>query len=137
MSTNGTLLRLLPNGEVSGTHNHWDSYPSHLGMALWQLYNITFKKDVEALLKAVVDEHPAGWSFVWERCYCHTNFKDPLTSITAEIWPITTKGELEYNYVIDPSTLTVTVYSSKERVLLTFQLDSPAEPDWTIPADRW
>lgn len=64
MATRGAIARLTGIHPIrfGGVYHHWDSYPEGLGKTLWELYHTVFGKDLEALLKAVVDDHPAGWS---------------------------------------------------------------------------
>jgi hypothetical protein len=66
MSTRGCIARLQSRNplEFSGVYHHWDSYPSGLGQALFLLRKMEFGGDTDAMLKALIDEHPAGWSTV-------------------------------------------------------------------------
>lgn len=61
MSTRGVIARLKGDG-WAGVYNHFDSYPTGLGEALWQSLHQEYGGDVEAFLKAVVDDTPQGWS---------------------------------------------------------------------------
>lgn len=64
MSTRGAIARLtsvLPL-QWKGRYHHWDSYPDGLGRELWKLYHETFAQDLDRMLKAILDEHAAGWS---------------------------------------------------------------------------
>ena len=66
MSTRGVIARLtgvLPP-QFRGRYNHWDSYPSGLGQTLWKLYYEQFDRDLNAMLRVLIDEHPAGWSTI-------------------------------------------------------------------------
>ncbi len=64
MSTPGTIARLsgLAPLRFYGRYHHWQSTPSGLGRALWSLYHGHFHRDLGALLRVLLDEHPAGWS---------------------------------------------------------------------------
>lgn len=69
MSTRGAIGRLTskPGGKIKFfcRYHHWDSYPkSGLGSTLFQLRNGYFKGDTNAMLKVLIDEHPAGWSTI-------------------------------------------------------------------------
>jgi hypothetical protein len=66
MSTRGAIVRFT-NGEITefaGRYHHWDAYPRSLGATLWGLYHGHFQKDLKAMLKVLLDEHPAGWSTI-------------------------------------------------------------------------
>ena len=66
MSTRGCIARLQRRAplEFKGVYHHWDSYPSGLGRALFRLRSTCFARDTEAMLRALIDEHPAGWSTI-------------------------------------------------------------------------
>lgn len=85
MSTRSAIARQTPSG-FTGVYHHWDGYPTALGNTLFSLFNGHFKRDLNAMLKYLIDEHPAGWSTIngadftlkpgfGERsrpqCYCH------------------------------------------------------------------
>ena len=64
MATRGAIARLtsvLPL-QWKGRYHHWDSYPDGLGRELWQLYQGHFDRDLDRMLRELLDEHPAGWS---------------------------------------------------------------------------
>ena len=66
MSTRGVIARLtnaLP-AQFAGRYHHWDSYPTGLGKTLWLLYHGHFNRDLNAMMRVLVDEHPAGWSTI-------------------------------------------------------------------------
>lgn len=72
MSTRGVIARLtgtLPP-RFRGRYHHWDSYPSGLGKTLWELYHCHFHHDLNAMLRVLVDEHPAGWSTINGADFC-------------------------------------------------------------------
>jgi len=68
MSTRGAIVRLtngaLGAAEFKGVYHHWDSYPTGLGRTLWHLFQEHFKFDLDAMLKTLIDDHPAGWSTI-------------------------------------------------------------------------
>jgi len=63
MSTRGVIARKDGNG-FTGRYHHWDSYPSGLGATLMSLYQRHFNRDLEIMLKELIDNHPAGWSTI-------------------------------------------------------------------------
>jgi len=88
MSTRGCIARLRGRTPLAfkGVYHHWDSYPSGLGQTLFRLRNQGFKGDTAALLKALIDEHPAGWSTVvgsdQPQCYCHDDRHEAGFAVT-------------------------------------------------------
>lgn len=63
MSTRSVIARKTPSG-FKGVYHHWDGYPSGLGATLFGLFNGHFKRDLNAMMKYLVDDHPAGWSTI-------------------------------------------------------------------------
>ena len=63
VSTRGVIARQKGDA-FEGRYHHWDSYPSGLGKALWELAHNEFKGDIEGMLRILIDEHPAGWSTI-------------------------------------------------------------------------
>lgn len=63
MSTRSVIARKTQTG-FTGVYHHWDGYPSGLGATLFELFNGQFHRDLEALLKYLIDDHPAGWSTI-------------------------------------------------------------------------
>jgi hypothetical protein len=63
MSTRGAIARAHGDG-FKGVYHHWDSYPIGLGATLWHIYHAVFKGDLDQMLKALIDDHPAGWSTI-------------------------------------------------------------------------
>ena len=63
MSTRGVIAR-QKGDSFEGRYHHWDSYPTGLGKALWELAHNQFKGDIEGMLHILIDEHPAGWSTI-------------------------------------------------------------------------
>jgi len=63
MGTRGVIARKTDKG-FTGVYHHWDSYPDGLGQTLFNLYNEQFKHDLKAMLKTLIDDHPAGWSTI-------------------------------------------------------------------------
>ena len=159
MSTRGAITRIgAPEGFV-GVYHHWDSYPTGLGATLFRLRNGHFRGDTAAMLKVLIDEHPAGWSTTNDKdfnlpigfsneskaqhplCYCHGERSEPPLLVTqADAASI----GCEYVYVFTP-TNKMLVLSSYERdgtkttgtgdpeahwaTIAVIDLDGP-EPDW-------
>ena len=63
MSTRGVIAR-QQGDSFQGRYHHWDSYPSGLGKALWELTHCQFKGNLDGMLHILIDEHPAGWSTI-------------------------------------------------------------------------
>jgi len=65
MSTRGVIARQNESSKgFTGVYHHWDSYPEGLGKTLWQLWHGYFNRDTKAMLKKLIDEHPAGYSTI-------------------------------------------------------------------------
>lgn len=67
MSTRSCIARLTSLGKFEGVYHHWDGYPDGLGATLHELYHNHFNKDIDAMLKYLIDDHPAGWSTICSR----------------------------------------------------------------------
>jgi hypothetical protein len=71
MSTRAAIARAVdkPGGGIhfEGRYHHWDGYPTGLGRTLYQLYNGYFERDLDAMLKFLIDDHPGGWSTINDR----------------------------------------------------------------------
>lgn len=63
MSTRSVIGRKTASG-FTGVYHHWDGYPSGLGAQLFEVFNGYFKRDMPAMLKYLIDDHPAGWSTI-------------------------------------------------------------------------
>lgn len=63
MATRGAIVRRAGDG-FAGVYHHWDSYPEGLGKTLWHLYRGRFQRDLDAMLRFLIEEHPAGWSSI-------------------------------------------------------------------------
>ena len=68
MSTRAAIARAVDKGDggihFEGRYHHWDGYPTGLGATLYEAYNGFFQRDLDAMLKYLVDDHPAGWSTI-------------------------------------------------------------------------
>ncbi|MBI2851969.1 MAG: hypothetical protein HYX84_02530 [Chloroflexi bacterium] len=63
MSTRGAIAR-QKGDTFEGRYHHWDSYPTGLGKALWDVYHEQFQDNLDEMLRVLIDEHPAGWSSI-------------------------------------------------------------------------
>lgn len=108
MSTRGVIAKTAGDGWV-GVYNHFDSYPSGLGEALWHATRPFVATDdpppavgLQHFIEQYIDAHSGGWSSFPDRCYCHDmdRSNEPDMIITSE-----TVDALfyEYVYIIDPS----------------------------------
>lgn len=68
MSTRAIIAREVDSRtgkfKFKGRYHHSDGYPTGLGATLYDLYNGHFEKDLPAMLKYLLDDHPAGWSCI-------------------------------------------------------------------------
>ena len=83
MSTRAAIARLTCVSPVkwAGRYHHWDGYPSGLGTTLWKLYHGHFNCDLDAMLKVLLDDHPAGWSSLHAADFDQQpGFAEPLNS---------------------------------------------------------
>lgn len=120
MSTRGAVGRITSKpGEAitfSGIFSHWNNYPDGAGKALFNLYKKAFKRDTNAMLKYLIDDHPAGWSTINgdpnvlpTQCYCHGNRKEEGRVITEKN---ASKCGCEYVYAFTPDGKTMLILSS-------------------------
>ena len=150
MSTRGAIARVEGDG-FKGVYHHWDSYPSGLGATLYQIYHDHFKEDLEAMLKVLIDEHPAGWStinggdfaqtpgFLNEhgdndrpQCYCHGDRKEEGSEVTH----LNAAGiGVEYVYAFDGHTMLVLSSYTEEgkKMIGMFGMGDP-KARWRIMA---
>lgn len=117
MGTRGVIARPVGEG-FEGRYHHWDSYPSGLGLTLIQLRNGFFQGDTDAMLRVLLDEHPAGWSTInsadfslpagfdsaGPNCYCHGSRSEDGWLVTAEN---ASGSGCEYAYVLEGSRMLV------------------------------
>lgn len=68
MSTRAVIARVGDHeGKFSGVYHHWDGMPTSLGKYLTELLVGHFQNDLSKMLRVLVDEHPAGWSTVYQK----------------------------------------------------------------------
>ena len=89
MATRGAIARLthLSPLKWAGCYHHRDSYPSGLGSTLWEMYNGHFNRDLDLMLRVLLDEHPAGWSSLDP-----SDFERPALDLEPEPHPIEPAG---------------------------------------------
>lgn len=63
MSTRAIIARITGD-DFEGRYHHSDGYPSGLGRFLYRAWREQFGRDTRAMLRLLVDEHPAGWSSI-------------------------------------------------------------------------
>jgi hypothetical protein len=63
MSTRAVVGRRTATG-FSGVYVAHDGSPKSLGAFLWGAYHGYFNRDIEAMLKFMVDDHPEGWALL-------------------------------------------------------------------------
>jgi hypothetical protein len=131
MSTRGCIARLQSRSplEFKGVYHHWDSYPSGLGQALFQIRKADFAGDTDTMLRTLIDQHPGGWSTIVgstfrktpgfrergnsnettadddaPRCYCHGDR-------SSAGWVVTQRNAagsgVEYAYALDGARMLV------------------------------
>jgi len=146
MSTRGMIARLgVQPGTIVGRYHHFDSYPDGLGRALWNAYHDYFHKNLWAMMKFLIDDHPAGWSTIVESdfnlapgyydkdqpvkifgplCYCHGHSH----SLDRSIAPLQLEDmqNLDYAYVLDNQVMVILDYGN---VIAEIDLNSN-EPNW-------
>ncbi|MGH9641828.1 MAG: hypothetical protein ACRD3Q_05335 [Terriglobales bacterium] len=64
MSTRSIIARATGEGTFKGVYHHWDGYPTGLGKYFVELLAGLFAGDLSRMLRAPIDDHPAGWSTV-------------------------------------------------------------------------
>ncbi|MGH2480637.1 MAG: hypothetical protein ACRDHW_13365 [Ktedonobacteraceae bacterium] len=134
MSTRSVIARPYRSG-IQGRYCHWDGYPSGVGKTLYRLNQGHFQGDTVALVRVLIDEHPAGWSFIvgadfsleprWvecdsslpddhpdrnrPQCYCHGDRSEEAMLLT---YPGGTGGlcDAEYVYVIGEHSHIMLIY---------------------------
>jgi|SRR5579885_666952 len=158
MSTRSVIARPAGSG-FAGRYCHWDGYPSGVGKTLFHLWNEHFHGDTAAMMHLLIDEHPAGWSFIdgadfslapgfvenesalpddhpdrrRPQCYCHGDRHDEPLLLT---YPGGALCDAQYVYVIDEQASTMRISEvvgpyrrPRVRELVTVHLGGP-EPDW-------
>lgn len=124
MATRSCIVRTSDEGKTfTGVYHHWDGYPEGLGQTLLSLYTGHFRRDLQAMLRFLIDEHPAGWSTInrddfnaepgfggeGPECYCHGAREE-------EPWVVTEENAsgsgCEYAYAFDEAAGVLYVLSS-------------------------
>lgn len=125
MSTRGVIARAQGDGWV-GVYQHFDSYPTGLGVRLWASVRDDFAGDVGRFLAYAVDAHRGGWSSyvgplehrAVEGCYAHSRDGERESEMVYE-----ERGEcseatccplfIEWAYVFDSESRTMAVLASR------------------------
>ena len=161
MSTRGCIARLQKRDplEFKGVYHHWDSYPSGLGQKLFHIRNQEFKGDTAAMLKVLIDQHPAGWStivgadfdlrpgfqghqkadgkaMVMEsrpQCYCHGDRHETSSMVTERN---AAASGIEYAYLFDGSKMFIagSFCGNGRKMVGMFGLGD-AEAVWSVIAE--
>ena len=63
MSTRSVIARPTETGFL-GRYHHWDGYPAGLGATLYENYRGHFQRDLDAMCRFLLDDHPAGFSTI-------------------------------------------------------------------------
>lgn len=107
-STKGVIAGKNKKGWL-GVYNHYDSYPSGLGQAIWdkvkwyEQQGMSLQDAVHTLVSAKIEDVPQGYSSFPLKPYSKNEPSRIFTSKTAN--PML----LEWIYVIDPDTLTMRI----------------------------
>ena len=124
MATRSCIVRTSDNGSTfKGVYHHWDGYPEGLGQTLLSLYVGHFRRDLSAMLRFLIDDHPAGWSTInggdfnvepgfdgdGPQCYCHGVRSEEAWEVTEEN---ASGSGCEYAYAFDEENETLYVLSS-------------------------
>lgn len=128
MGTRAVIARKTGESTFAGRYHHWDGYPSGLGATLWTLYRGHFKRDLGAMLRYLLDDHPAGWSTIngadmtqpagyeesgfttkGPHCYCHGGRHEPAWECTSAN---AAGSGCEWAYVFDESANVMQILAS-------------------------
>lgn len=163
MSTRSNIAFLNDNGTYTATYHHWDGYPTALGATLWSLYHEQFDRDVAAMRRILIDEHPAGWSTINDRdfsiepgfwnlnhvyqngaypdnrplCYCHGD-RSETDSAHFTIDASTDPGQFEewvYWLTVDGLGVSPVIWGRGPAEPTWFSWNGP-EPNWEGLEDR-
>ena len=157
MGTRAVIARRTGENTFAGRYHHWDGYPSGLGATLFEAYNGHFKRDSRAMLRYLIDDHPAGWSTIngadftqppgfnengfrstGPACYCHggrSESENLITELNAS------DCGCEYAYVIDAKTSRMLVLSSYYKATGTKMIGmfgcggKASDVKWSVLAD--
>jgi len=122
MSTRAVIARIKGDG-FEGRYHHYDGYPSGLGATLYELAHNRMLGELPAMLKTLLDDHPAGWSTIngadWTEppgfqengfttegpeCFCHGGRSEEAQTITHE-----DDAGMEWAYIFDEEARTMAV----------------------------
>jgi hypothetical protein len=132
MSTRGCIARVGEHeGTFTGVYNHSDSYPRYMGPHLWKMLHEQYAGNLSAMLREIIDQHSAGWSFVGKECYCHPERdRDPDPQGAWITHENVRDSDAEWLWVFDEVTNRLYIRDQRhgEDVAIV-DLNGP-EPDW-------
>ncbi len=149
MATRAAITRLSRvRGTFEGVRHNKKSKPQDLGKALFNLFHLTFERDLPRMLRFLIDEHPAGWDNIvganfglpagykstegsGPKCYCHGSSSASPKTITPE-----TAGEegIFWVYAFDEENDTMCIFQNGiSEIIAEVTLHEQAiEPDWDV-----
>lgn len=155
MGTRGGIVRVTGDGTFKGRYHGFDSYPDGLGKTLWELYRERHNKNLDAMLKELIDEHPAGWSSInvadWSvppgyggrsrndksraQCYCHGERSEQGMDLTEKN---AAEVGCEYIYAFDKEgdkdiMLVLSSYVGDRKMIGMFGMGNP-HAEWKVIA---
>lgn len=135
-----------------GLYVHSDGYPAGLGPDFWRDCQ---EKGAEGI-RAMIAQHPGGWSSYGEKCYCHDLYFAKRDGSAAQDSPYyredapngvwenggahSDHNDLAYTYMLDETAKALVIAKHESRwiqkglmgpwpVICVARLDGP-EPDW-------
>lgn len=142
MSTHSVVARVGEHeGEFAGRYIHSDGYPTWRGVELFRIAREEFNGDWSAMLRFIIDEHPAGWSILQPEnrsCYCHPrrSKREGWNKRQAEPARLFTHEDMKdsdvaWLYVFDEENRKLYVREVRHDAEMIVDLDQP-EPDWSV-----
>jgi len=127
VSTRGCIARVHGDG-FRGVYHHFDAYPQALGK---KLFDLAQTRDLSDMARELIDDHPAGWIALGERCICHGEDPEGPMVVTDQ----ENSDWVQWAYAFDEATRTMGVFrhlaSRQWRLCEVVPLDGP-EPDWNL-----
>lgn len=106
--------------KFAGMYVNADGYPTHTGRAIWRAYHLSFGRDLEALARYYIDQHPTGWSVLGadavgkDECFCHDKGEGEQPGWTRTQDQV---DDVDYTYVLRPEGLEIMRFGRvKEKV---------------------
>lgn len=88
MSTRSVIAFGTSATDWKGRYHHSDGYPSGVGATLFARYNDFFARDLAAMEKYLITDHPGGWSNINDR-----NFAAAPGFVEYPNWPMKGNGK--------------------------------------------